>query len=303
MPNYWIELIYESNWEIIKKRLENKKQELYCYDQNEDIKNGDVIFIYYLKKKTITNGFVGYCIAESEIFENELKIFDDKNLSKYAIKTKETNILNETVKLIKFEQLVEQHCYFKCIKTFKNKYLSKEMAFVKIPDKFGESLINHLVNMPQTKYTYDNDEEPKDTYYDSDKISESECESESESESESKSESESESETEPENIIGNIPIVFIPCCNFNNKKSFYDEFSKHIDCKKCDITNNNNFSLEIIINNNKIKEKIIEDYDEIDIYIDYYHNEKKYDNKSKYIIVYKVNNEDCDYNNCYIIII
>lgn len=317
MTEYWIQFIQNDNWEILKQRLEKLKLELYSFNKNENIKKGDTIFIYHIKKGTIKNGFISYNIINSEMCDCNEKVFNDKHLSKFAVEVKESFILQQNTKLKDIEELIQKYCGFKCLDTFKDKFLSKEMTFIKVSSEFGENLQKKLACLKKDKFTKEDIEdyyhsEPEleienesASEFASESASKSDNESASESGSESGSESASESVSNEEFENGNIPIMFIPCYNFNKKNNFILELCNHIYCKKCDITNNNKFSFESIINDDNLKFKIKElnDEDEINNYVHYYQNEKKYLNNKNYVIFYKISCEDNDYNNCYLIII
>ena len=101
--------------------------------------------------------------------------------------------------------------------------------------------------------------------------------------------------------------MIIPCDKFKfgkNKKEFETEFKSHYKtCKNCDRTNNNHTDISEFLTTYKINQKEIEDEEEIDKYLDYFYNGKKYDSKTDKIIhVLKINNEDHDYHNSLIIL-
>jgi hypothetical protein len=118
----------------------------------------------------------------------------------------------------------------------------------------------------------------------------------------------SDNKSEEETNDGNIPIILIPCLKFNHDKKNNDdkikEFKIHYKtCDKCDKTNNNQKDIKEELDKHKIIYKKIDDIEEIDGYLDYYYNEKKYDHKlDDTIMIFKIENDDHDYHNAFIIL-
>jgi hypothetical protein len=345
MVKYWLQTHKIENWNTLKYNL--SKGILNIYSHNFiDIAPNDIFILYFNnKEKPTENGFGCYGKIKSkfEINENKNKrVFIDLGLSKYVCPLKEVNIFDKECKMNIVKDIILDICNVKNVESFRKKYTQKIGTLLELPEELGKSMIQQFEKIKSKlieSHKYDSDMSDDDNHLKSninnkfesksETESESETETESESESETKSETKSETETETEsesetdsksnsdsksvqesqnkNIIGNIPIGFIPCKKFKltkNKKENYNEFKNHYKtCENCDKTNNNKLDIIELFNTHKIIWNELEDEDDIENYLDYLHNEKKYNYKiDKSISIYKINNENHDYHDSFIIL-
>ncbi len=343
MVKYWIQTHNIDNWNTLKYNLSKGILKIYSHNFIDISPNDIVILYFSNKDKPSENGFGCYGKFKSkyEINENKNKrVYVDLGLSKYVCHLKEIVLFYKECKMNVVKDIILNVCNIKNIESFRKKYTHKFGTMLELPEELGKSMI-HQFNKVKSEsiesHKYDSDmsdddnnlksnikkfEQKSETESESKSESKSEAESEAESESESESETEIKSKSETEattetdsgtkseiesNNIGNIPIVFIPCKNIRltkNKKNNDIEFKNHYKtCEKCDKTNNNKLDIIELFNTHKIIWNKLEDEDDIEKYLDYYYNNKKYNYKiEKTISIYKINNDNHDYHDSLIIL-
>lgn len=189
------------------------------------------------------------------------------------------NELTPKEKLIEAEEIINDiDSIIEC-----NKYSYSESEL----DSDEERLLSQLHEAEEIINDVDNVENYKNILDDStDKISISSCSSDDSNES------------KQNNII---PILFIPCKNYDWENNVQREFEKHYKlCRSCDKTNNNNIDVYDEMDDFYYDE--LYDEGEIDKYLEYYFNLRPCNLRvNDNLHVFKIDNENHDYHDSFLV--
>jgi hypothetical protein len=319
--NIWIYLMDCSMFNEYKNYI--KKTNL-CYIAIYDkilVQKNDIIFLCTNNDKR-NNGIRGILQIRSEFVindNNKIKIFNDKTFNRCIAKLEYAEIYNQNIKFKNIFSYLEKNIENFKSRTFKNEYIKKLNSAIKLSKNIRNCLIDYFEKMSDPNLDTESlddlindliDDKPEKESLNIKKLIENI--------------SESNSETEE---IGSIPIIFDPCKNYivpdyngldtdidqdgntdeiNNKIKYFIQHSKK--CKKCRITNNNNFDLYQTFSNSIFNYEIINSKS-----TDYISLMNDYDTSTicnpigdiidKNIIkLYEIDCQNSLYNNCIIIV-
>lgn len=213
--------------------------------RNDEFQIGDIIILILSNKKCYN--FIGFIQLSSMLINNKnnkVKIFKDSILNANYVTLKFRLICKNNVKLndvLKSLQIKNEA--FTTNSKFISKYAKKHVVMSELPPIEGKQIIKHLIMLNEKDDEDDEDENDNDN-------------EENDTQTQTPTDTDETNETKEEEIRekGMIPIMIIPCPEFNidsqkNKtKYFVDHYKK---CYKCDVINNNNIELHTIINDCK----------------------------------------------------
>jgi hypothetical protein len=332
---FWIYIMSRKVWKEY-----DKYEEMYLsYYLNTNVRKGDIIFLY-LKNKNL-NGFVGICKTSTNPKKNnKIKIFKDNNLNNYVLEL-EDSVGFDPVKLDKvFPHISINVKGYRSIQSFRLnclvgydclsllEYSGVELLkglyeLTKVPEATEPVESSESENISLKTHNKkrksnievidlsDSADESDEITYDSEldsSINDSSNDSDYAGES---NEGDEEEEEEKEESDGMIPIMVIPCKGFklpkkDDRKIKY--FKEHyLTCNDCDITNNNNVELSVILENSCIE--IVNVTKKKDPYynspIESYWGLEKYEpmfaEERPFIRVATINNGDEYYDGCLLI--
>ena len=329
---YWICPITTKTWEEYAKYLENQNS---CYISSFIsfvVKSGDIIIIY---RKGSKNGFISILQTKGDVIKNnsnKLKIFKDKNYNKHCIGIELYTILEKPRQTKNIESVFDGDYECKNKASFTKKFLNGDLQLKNINSKLGLKLINKLIepnpDIEEEKKILEKKQKQKqkqkqkpifqqiiisDDDNDDDKISVVDMTEDNEI-----SDHQIVNEIDINSIV---PVVIILCDEYRNKmlNADYDEdniFQTIIEhsksCKLCDITDNDNSLMNIIMelnkNDDKIKkylEEIDSTYDKYDEMMEAYYFTKKFNRDETLGLNITINFiddiADNIYNNCIVI--
>ena len=329
--NYWI---YTMTRETHNKII-NSKESFIILNKMYEIENGDIIILFL--KHLPDNGFVGLLQTSSGVIKKDGKLiiqFKSKNMFE-LIKMK------DALSFIKSDI-----AGFKTPATFGFKFTRNPNTICDMPDN-GQTLTEYLISVnsdtdlfAQVKLTFDLiknrkkfniskkirfgstkkninmdlfiDESMSNSYSDSIKSNNNSSEDNSNISNNSNSDSETEEEEEMElddDPNGYIPIMIVPCENFNlpdmNEEIYFVNHYK--TCDKCDVTNNNNRELCSVLNaaNVEFCEITDEKHAYFDPALEAYYKLKKYEpmgaENYPFVRVAYINNDHDIYDKCLLV--
>lgn len=306
------------------------KQNYICSIENPDCKKGSILFLYLKNKKK--SGFVGYFELYSPFKKNiDIKIFRDDRLNKYTAEFKFKKIFDKPIRADLLLTIKEYRRFTYLYTNDENKInLVSELRdnFLKLfSDQSNLKIIPDIKQIEPNKKIIPDGKQKKSAKLESDPDSKKEIfpikiktteptkkiikidTEDSTSDIDNQPDIESASE---EDEHGFIPILIIPCDNFNlnilpseGKKKYFIEHYK--TCNNCDIINNNSIELTTIFDSAKIEFITIKEQDNalLEIPLNYYYSLKKYDpadsKSQKFIRVAYINNSHELYNKCYLV--
>ena len=234
---YWVYVLQYNHWEHLIALFKKNKFFISSFKKYAVNKN-DIIFVYQKHKATTKTGFVAVCqTSQAMTFNtgNKIKIFKDMNMNKHCVELSMVSLFNDPYRISQVDKLMKPICEDFKVNSFRTNNLKECSTFSEIKKNVGRSLLDVLVKL------FD---ETDDT---SDIDSDTSCNN-SDSESESKEESSEESDDDEVLMVdGHIPILMIPCPDFEwNKDSdiTIKNLKKHYKfCSTCDKTDNNNTSI------------------------------------------------------------
>jgi len=234
--------------------------------KNEAFKSGDII-IMILQDKTCYK-FIGFVqISSDAIINKKIKIFKDVNLN-YSYVTLNFRLLcNDEVKLTTvLKELKMPENDFKTSINFAKKFVKKHVIMSVIPFVNGKMIIKHLIQLNEIDSSSESIEEVKKpvkktikkkqnspaSVQKGKKTNKKKQNDQSSNSGETNSDEtnsdadETSSEVEP----GMVPIMLVPCSEFNiidskNKIQYFIDHYK--SCNKCSYTNNNSVELGSVI--------------------------------------------------------
>lgn len=284
----WLYKLSDMYWEELKKLF--KKKSFYISSSIKPaIYQNDIVIIYQKHIITTKCGFVAICQIKSNIKNNEknIKIFNDITMNKYYCDIDKLYILNELCKVSYINNIskLDNNNIFKKSKI--SNMLKNKANITQFDNDIGKNIIN-IITRKNNQYTKSNDKSFKNNI-------------------------EISYDTENNNkfiIQGQIPILMIPCINFNwekDTKNTVQDFKNHYKyCDKCDKTDNNNISIVSIFDNSEIFCQELDNIHKIDKYLEYYLNLQKYSSKSEkqnnYIRIFRINKRGHIYHKCLLII-
>ena len=300
--NCWIIALSQKNFLELEKY---KKKHFTCFD-GSNIKKDDIIIIYCKDKKKSAFKEILQVKNDAKL-NNKINIFKDNNLNKYVVDLYNKKKLQNVVKIndLLNNVNIEATC-FKKNSYFQQKFL-KENILIKM--EYGKKILDTLLYLENITKTI----EIKETNTNSDEKEEVNSQNSSDtinSESSHKSAIENSIEKEEEEVkLGRIPIIVVPCEEFNLPKKKGEKYfvSHYKECKKCTTTNNNNKDIGSILDIAEIEIiKIISTKDGFfnPVLDDYYglenHEPMDY-NKIPFIRVAFIDNNHDIYNKCLLI--
>lgn len=248
----------------------------------------DTIFLY---NRLAPYGFIGYVRVGDDLLSNingsgecKYEIFDDKTFNNFYAKLKFDKFL---------ENPIDRKDIFGDNKDLHSEFAKKmrvKEQIIQVSDEIGIIVKKYIKNF-------------KKSTNGKDKVEKENMEKKSKRKNNNKKREEEKIETKSHFII---PIMIIPCKNLRRDVLEYDDngctgfIFKHVsNCKKCDLTNNNDrVSLNMINSDIPYYEMI--DTDEISTLLNTYHSLKYY--KTKHCRVIKIMNDESDYFGCFCII-
>jgi hypothetical protein len=309
---FWIYTLSKQHWTYLYEKFVAKEFHISSFHMRNIIKGDIIIFCQKDQPRgcATETGFVAIGIVDTNMTFNEkrIKIFKDNNMNKHFASVSHVSSLHQCYKITKLTKELRQCKEFTSEESFRKKYVIETTNFTQLPDKLGHVLFESLVNI----FKADNNSDSE-----SDKSSKSKSGdlSDSESDKSSKSKSGDTSDSESDDfvtIIGNIPILMIPCQKINLKDSgntMIKNFKQHYGkCQKCDIYNNNQFELLNELDKRNIDFEKLDDCCDLDDIYDKYINlnqyvfefEKKVDKIPIKLIL--VNDPDNTYYKCFFIV-
>ena len=276
---YWCYFLH--SWDA--KIIENiETHNVITFPVPAQISENDVIIIYNRKKPA---GFVGYVRANSILEGNKKKImiFDDRTLNKNIILIKYCAL---------FKSSIKKSSIFGDDKNITNEFMKHVHA-----DKYMVNLtssIGLLIQRFIRSYTV-----PKKTK--THKKVKKTC-----------SEKKCENQVKIKKSMYIIPIMIIPCKEFNKQFADIDKenrapwiFSHITSCRLCDITNNNErISIDMLSGFN-MKYKVYSDDEKIMGLLDTYHKMGYYKMENideKNLRIIRMNNIDSNYHKCFCVV-
>lgn len=212
--------------------------------RNDEFQIGDIIILILSNKKCYN--FIGFIQLSSMIINNKngkVKIFKDTILNanyvtlKFRLVCKNNIKLSDVLKSLKIKEDA-----FTTNSKFITKYAKKHIVMSELPKIEGKQIIKHLIMLNEK----DDDE---DANADEDDDVDVDVETETITDINT-----TDDMKDAIREKGMIPIMIIPCADFNidtqkNKtKYFVDHYKK---CYKCNVINNNDIELHTIINDCK----------------------------------------------------
>jgi hypothetical protein len=222
------------------------------YIQNEEFKSGDIIILIMSKK--ICYNFIGFVQINDKVVINnkKIKIFKDALLNANYVPLKFRMLCIGDIKLSNvLKELKIKTPEFTNSTKFISKFAKKHIIMSALPATEGKQIIKHLIKLKEEAEQSSNssDDSTSDTNtIDTETTLDTNTSDKNTSDDES---SEHSSEESKEEEKGLIPIMIIPCSNFNigqakNKITYFVDHYK--GCTKCEVTNNNKMELNSIIN-------------------------------------------------------
>ncbi len=286
--------------------------------KNEDIKAGDIIIM--IVQEAMCYKFIGFVQINSVPEKNKkIKIFRDINLNFECVSLNFRLICNESRKLsLILKQLNIQEKEFKTGAEFTKKFAKKHFIMCSFPSRHGRLLVKLLISLNNTDSNSDNESIPEDSPIKKIKTIKTKTKKSikkkpvsSSSSATKESNDESIEGTESDTIeLGMIPVMMIPCPNFNivdaknNVQYFIDHYKS---CNKCSYTNNNNIELGAVIDKSNFEyHEITESFHEyFNSALDCYSLGQKYEpiNHAEipFVRLLYINNEHDFYDNCLLI--
>lgn len=298
---FWLFVLSETNWNDLKTNYERGEYYVSSYT-NPNINKNDIIIIYQQHKTNkLNHGIVSICQVNNSLTKNnkKIKIFRDINMNKYITDLCALTHYDTPYRISQMEKTLCQKCnVFKSANWFKKKYIKEKTTFILIDKSLGTQIIRLIIECPDDLESNITNSISKTTnFYDSDSYSEW---GSSVDENNTSSEYISSDDDCIRILDGHIPVVMIPCKNFkwsDDDESIIHEFKKHfIDCKKCEVTDNNDVSIYKDFNSYIFEYDELTDEDEINKKLEQYYNcsnckfelEGKDKNK-KHMYIYKIN--------------
>lgn len=304
--NFWIYLISELNWTDLCK---NYSKDIFLISSYEikNVKKGDIILIFQKPSINVKlHGFVSICQIGSDLKENKenKKIFRDINMNRFFCKIDMLENFSVPHKISQLATFIKKKCNnFTTANGFSIKYTSdkcERAIFYILPKDIAFGIVEVLINLTDEKSESEKSENIKhnsikNNYNNSDADISSDSSDSSDgdiSSDNSDSDSDIDSDIDSDDsycksdnddvrvVHGHIPILMIPCSDFNWSKSnemTIKNFKTHFfNCAKCDKTDNNNCSFAVFFNKNEKRckihcEEIIDD-DQIDEKLENYYN-------------------------------
>jgi hypothetical protein len=287
--------------DILAKEIKRKSKN-FASHINYGVKKGDIIIL--CKKKS---GYFGLLEAGSDQVKNmnKIKIFRNQTQSRFYFNIKSVILLNEMIDIkdiiirIKDDEMVG----FKNITSYKKKFMKNILEFVSIEYDKGEKIVN-LIKVRHHNFKIEELEKTKDILISSesdviDSIDEPIIDSSS-----------SEEEEEINDVVF-IPVMVVPCKEFNHTLLYKRRYvMKHIqNCNLCDVTNNNN--VDVLSKMTKSSVKMIDDCKKVTVeeIVDKYWNMevhypiKETNSDNNYIInIIPTKNYTDLYKNCLLIL-
>jgi hypothetical protein len=329
---YFVYVIDNEKWGLLNSYYRKGKGHIFSRILNKNINEGDTVYIYQKQSSGGCKvGFVASCVVLNKLRENKEKnrVFADIDLHRYICDLKEMTNFNTIILLSSIKE-IEKNVETK-MKALKAKFFSTPNVLIDIPLKIGECIESYIKSLnddftnikfkqpvvlsptKNEKSDFDSDiDETEDEVRSihekrkvkKDLFSDSESDKSSDiSESDTESEN-STSSDDSDNEISNVPVLMIPCKNFewiDDNKSNAKEIIKHYTkCKKCDKTNNNNCEIDF---STKMKIAELDDEEEINELMTRYFNLTGHkialDNTIK---VHRISDEDHEYYKSIIIL-
>lgn len=291
--NFWMYTIKDTDWDRIKKKL------LLPSYKKFEIKKNDIVMVYQKSRSLKKTGIISVCQALSKMKSSDIRLSDDNSCNNFSLEPSIMSNFDIPCKIKHFaESLKNNTVEFKSEKNFKTKYVKNNTDFTKINSFLGLELLRETIKLSNEL------EMSNDTSDDS-------CSSNSSCELEEYTNSSDDDSILY--VIGNIPIMMIPCksLEWNDDPDEFDEvFKNHLlSCKKCEKTDNNNKNISSVINDANMYYHKLKNKDKIEKMLSYYLNLKNYvfelsndDKNYTHIYVFKIIDEDSIYNNCILVV-
>lgn len=314
LPNtkYWVYVLQNNHWEHLSELFKKNKFYISSF-KNYSIKENDIIFVYQKHRSTLKIGFVAICQTSTKMIFNEknkIKIFKDMNMNRYFVELGIVLPFNDPYRMSTIEKHLGKNDDFRT-SSFRNDHLKEASAFSEINKDIGRNLLKILVEL--------SDEAPPETSNDNidsyDENEESEESELSELSEQDNTESDDNISDDDEILVvdGHIPIMMIPCQEFEwNKDSevTIENFKTHYkNCSKCQKTDNNDVSFLPVLESSEIYCKEIKKDEEIEEYVDCYHELRKYmfkladeDKQYSHVYLFRINHRGDTYHKCILII-
>jgi hypothetical protein len=307
---FWIYNLTTKNYqEFIKIKTQSNNQYINFFEyQNPIIKKHDIILLFIKDKDP---GFIGIIQVGETVHDNKGKIviFKDNNLNNYTAKVNFKIMFDNVVKVpIILSNLHSKNVGFKNVSSFSSKFF-KKVNTACLLEHHGREIMEHLFIICHAKTVEKSINNIPEIKLDSKKIKYNQIIKE-ENKSDEEDENEEDEEEDQHDKNGYIPIMVIPCpeynFNYNNPSKYFLNHYKH--CNDCIITNNNNRELCSIMD-----DKTTVEYEHIkekknsclDISIEAYFNLRKYEpyeNKNYPLIkIMYIDNEHEIYDGCIIV--
>lgn len=218
--------------------------------KNDTFKSGDII-IMILQDKSCYK-FIGFVQINSGVMINtKIKIFKDIHLNYSYVTLNFRMLCNSDVKLTTLlNELKMTEKEFKTSTVFTKKFIKKHFIMSQIPSVNGKIIIKHLINLNEVDSESSQEEEEKIKKTIKKKPIKKKQNNSSSNSDETKSDATFAYETSSEMEPGMVPIMLVPCSEFNiadakNKIQYFVDHYK--SCNKCSYTNNNSIELGAVI--------------------------------------------------------
>jgi len=299
MSKIWIYCLPPNRWnEMIRNCVCSF---LGSFESSYDIKQDDIILIYNIgnKGEKTKKGFLCICQVASPIIKNQtdkIKVFDDLRLNKYIL---QIDIQLEFEKMIPIYDIFDEIKEDKTIESFRKKYLDDIFTYVKVEGY--DNLIKVLKK-------YDN-KNKKQIKRKKEKLEEEKQEKEEKIKQKEEKLEEKKLEKKQEKIKENdkeliVPILLEPCdkLTYDNVKQNIKFLTQHYKkCRKCKITNNNEFDMYGYMIGKVIRCKIDDNIEDDDKLLIAYATGQGYSEFRDTINVLYINNPSNFYYKCFII--
>lgn len=283
---FWCYFLGSWNEELLSKIVE---QQMVTFPEKHKMIIDDTIFFY---NKHHPYGFMGYVRVSDALTLNlnkygkyVVELFNDKTFNKYYVEIKFAKFLHKPIgKKLIFNDNTSFMSEFK-------KHLKIKDHIINISDDVGKSIRSYIRDYQEELECTDDEENNPD-----------------DKENTETSDSENENNEEKPDIKSRfiIPIMIIPCKKFKQDiESITDNerpqwiFDHVNNCKKCDLTNNNDRVTMDMIPCDMAFYRMT-DEEEIETLLDAYQSLSYYETRRFRMI--EINNEENDYHQCFCII-
>lgn len=269
---YWTYKLDDLYWNQLEQNF-NKKQFRLSSFKVGAVSHGDVVLIFRTHKNSFKTGFVAVAKIETGMQHNEqnIKIFNDKNMNKFYCELQSVFIFDEVLQLAGIKKQIADLN----VANLRRTAIGDNTMFVKLNDDAVKNIIPIIIDCIPVS---DSDESEHDEISD-DNINNNEDKDE----------------------LGHFPILFDPCEEFEwgDLESFKNHFEH---CEQCASQDNNEISVSTKFNTFEFEFKELKKDLQIEKLFEYYHTNKRYANTKSTITINLIKKSNNLYNGCCLIL-